>query len=265
MRFQDVVDGGIRPQPSNLEEFFLLSVGQVQQIWHYPVSSVGGEASPSAVIDATGVVGDRHYALIDRGSGLPAAPESDPRWRKALYLQARTIEGELPVICFPQGETFALMDREMNECLSDYFGFAAGVAAYAPSELHPGITLTQPRHHHHPLHVMTTESLAYLATLRQTDTIDVRRFRPSVLTSIPDESGFVESGWIGRSLQLGPTALLAEEETRRCGMTFIGQPGIDEDPDILRTILRHNKRHLGIYCSVSSAGTITVGDQIDVT
>jgi hypothetical protein len=48
-------------------------------------------------------------------------------------------------------------------------------------------------------------------------------------------------------------------------MTFIGQPGLDEDPDILRTILRHNKRHLGIYCSVSSAGTITVGDQIDVT
>jgi uncharacterized protein YcbX len=244
--------------------FFLLSVGHIHEIWHYPVSSIGGEALPSADIDRTGIVGDRHYALVDRETGLPAAPESDLRWRKALYLQARTVEGELPVISFPHGESFAVMDREMNECLSDHFGFAAAIAAYAPGDQHPGIMLTQPRHEHHPLHVMTTQSLAQLATLRQTDTVDVRRFRPSVLVTMADDSGFVESGWIGRSLQMGPIALQAEEETRRCGMTFIAQPDLEEDPDILRSILRHNKRHLGIYCSVTASGTIAVGDHISI-
>ena len=43
-------------------------------------------------------------------------------------------------------------------------------------------------------------------------------------------------------------------------MTFLSQPDLEEDPDILRTITLHNKRSFGVYCSVDIQGTIKVGD-----
>ena len=43
-------------------------------------------------------------------------------------------------------------------------------------------------------------------------------------------------------------------------MTLIAQPGLEEQPEILRTILRHNRRNLGIYCTVTVDGAISIGD-----
>ena len=77
-------------------------------------------------------------------------------------------------------------------------------------------------------------------------------------------SGFLEKEWIGRHLRLGTIDLTAQEETKRCGITLISQPGFDEDPDVLRTILRHNKRNLGIYCSIDNLGSIQLGDTLSI-
>jgi len=38
------------------------------------------------------------------------------------------------------------------------------------------------------------------------------------------------------------------------------QPGLSEHPDILRTIVRQNRRNLGIYCTIDTPGLIAVGD-----
>jgi len=53
----------------------------------------------------------------------------------------------------------------------------------------------------------------------------------------------------------------ATEETKRCGLTLIAQPGFKEEPEILRNVVRHNRRNFGIYCAVSTPGTIAVGDR----
>jgi hypothetical protein len=47
-------------------------------------------------------------------------------------------------------------------------------------------------------------------------------------------------------------------------VTFVSQPGLEEDPEILRKILRNNKRNLGIYCSIALSGTIALGDEVFV-
>ena len=56
--------------------------------------------------------------------------------------------------------------------------------------------------------------------------------------------------------------LTAQEGTKRCGVVFIAQPGLEEDAEILRSILRLNKRNLGIYCSIDGTGTIELGDEL---
>lgn len=239
-------------------------VGRVIEVWDYPVSSVGGQRVPDLSVSSHVVAGDREYALIDRVSGLPAAPEKDRRWRRAVYLQAARIRGQVPTMIFPDGRSWLLTDPSLNAHLSDYFGFATAVAVYQPGEAHAAFPLTQHRQHHFPLHLVTTASLKQLAALRQVDTIDSRRVRPTVLIDTGEARGFMESGWIGRRLRLGAVDLTAREEARRCGMTSISQPGVDEDPEILRTIVRHNRRNLGIYCSIDTAGTIRLGDELAI-
>lgn len=236
-------------------------VGRIAEIWRYPVSSVGGERVSSAELCAAGVVDDRQYGMIDRASGLAATPEKDHRWRKALHLEAQSVAGKLPRILFPDGQSYALDDRSLDGVLSDYFGFAVAVATYDREEGHFDFPLTRHRNAHSPVHVLTTSSLEHLATLRQVAAIDSRRFRPTVLIHTSGD-GFLEKDWIGRRLRLGAIALNAREETKRCGMTFVSQSGLDDDPEILRTVLRHNKRNLGIYCSVDIPGTLRVGDEL---
>jgi uncharacterized protein len=238
------------------------SVGRIKEIWRYPVSSLGGERLTKADLTGSGLAGDRQYALIDLASGLPAVPEKDRRWRKALHLTAKSTAGKFPAIYFPEDRCHALNDPLLNEALSDYFGFHTGVATYDPGESQFNFPLTQYRHHLAPVHLLTTSSLDQLAKLLQVETVDSRRFRPTALIELSQDSGFAENKWTGRRLQLGATELIVREETTRCGMILISQPGLDEDPEILRTILRHNKRNLGTYCSVERTGTIQVGDEL---
>lgn len=238
--------------------------GRIIEIWRYPVSSVGGERISRAKLCPDGVEGDRQYGLIDAATGMPAVPEKDTRWRKALHLEAAHVDGDFPVISFPDGQRCSLNDGSLNEVLTDYFGFATAIAAYEQTERRSGFPLTNFRHRHFPLHLLTTASLQHLAVLCKADAIDSRRFRPTVLIDVDKDSGFVETGWIGRRLRLGPFELRAEEDTKRCGVTFISQPGLEEDPEILRNILRNNKRNLGIYCSIDLSGKIELGDEVFV-
>jgi uncharacterized protein YcbX len=195
---------------------------------------------------------------------MPAVPERDPRWRPALHLTAQIVEGDLPNVAFPDGATMSVGDIAFNEHLSDYFGFSVVIGKLDDGSPNLAFPVAAHRHHHFPIHIITTGSLRLLAEIMSVNGVDVRRFRPTILVDTGDDAGLPESVWVGRSICVGPLQLRVEEETKRCGLTFISQPGLDEDPEILRSILRHNKRHLGVYCSVTRGGDIQVGDQMRV-
>lgn len=237
-------------------------IGRIAELWRYPVSSLAGERVESVSLTAGGVIDDRQFGLIDAETGLPAAPEKHARWRKALHLQAHSVAGQLPTITFPDGLCRAVDDRALNGMLSDYFGFETVLAAHEAIEGYPDFPRTGQRHPHFPVHALTTASLRRVAEVRQIDAVDVRRFRPTVLIETVEASGFIEKNWIGHGLRLGAVGLRVEEETTRCGVTFIEQPGVEDDPEVLRSILRHNKRHLGVNCTVDATGTLHVGDEV---
>ena len=48
-----------------------MHVGKVVAVWRYPVKSMAGEAVAQALVDAGGLAGDRHWAVID-GDARPA-------------------------------------------------------------------------------------------------------------------------------------------------------------------------------------------------
>jgi uncharacterized protein YcbX len=116
-----------------------------------------------------------------------------------------------------------------------------------------------------PVHLLTTASLAALARHAPDTVWDARRFRPNFLIEIADGlEGLVESGWGGRTLRVGGLRLKGEMGTPRCSMTIQAQPGIPKDPRVLRTIVKEAKQNFGLYASVSAAGRVSVGDEVEL-
>ena len=247
----------------------MTEVGEVLELWRYPVSSLGGERVDSIEVSAAGIDGDRRFALIDPETGLPASPERDPRWRPALFLSSRSATTDtvspLPEIQFPDGLALRLNDQSLPERLADHFGFAVSIGRYHDSEDDTSMFRTVVnRYVPSALHLLTTASLENLASVADIAEADRRRFRPSLLVACPERGVFLENDWIGQRLQVGSVRANVVEGAKRCGMTLVAQPGLVEQPEILRNILRHNKRTLGVYCDITWTGTINVGDTVHI-
>ncbi|QXC52643.1 MOSC domain-containing protein (plasmid) [Agrobacterium salinitolerans] len=144
----------------------------------------------------------------------------------------------------------------MPQALSAHFGFEVAIGSYAAADpLAPSVPQIRNRYSVSPLHLVTTSSLCELQRMTPQSTIDRLRFRPNILLETEDMSGFSEFGWIGDVI--GAVEVTVTETTKRCGMTLIAQP--EEQPEILRTMLRNTKRALGIYCEPRTTGRIEIG------
>ncbi|MGE8106131.1 hypothetical protein ACQKP1_20780 [Allorhizobium sp. NPDC080224] len=70
-----------------------------------------------------------------------------------------------------------------------------------------------------------------------------------MLVEIDDGEGFIENGLVHQRLRIGVAHAAA-------------QPGLSEGPDVLRGIMCHNKRNLGVYATRAEPVTIRVGDPV---
>lgn len=116
----------------------------------------------------------------------------------------------------------------------------------------------------YPLHLLTTDSLRFLADRSGLNT-DVRRFRPNLLVR-PDKetAALTEFDWIGRDLAVGEAVLHLESRTIRCTMPSRAQPlfSLEEQKPMTRAIVDHVKRELGVNVRVLQAGRVREGDTV---
>jgi uncharacterized protein YcbX len=109
----------------------------------------------------------------------------------------------------------------------------------------------------YPLHLLTTGALDSMRALAPHTDFDLRRFRPNVLLDGSDEFA-----WCGGTLFNEAVALRPVVPTLRCSMPVRAQPGLDAQPDVMRTISRHNDRCLGVYADVLRRGHLSEGDKL---
>jgi len=111
-----------------------------------------------------------------------------------------------------------------------------------------------------PIHLLTSASLA---TMGSSERFDRRRFRPNILVeTTADLVGLVEGGWVGREIRVGGAVLRGELRTMRCSMIAAAQADLPKDPGVLRAVVRDADQCLGLYASVTVAGTVAVGDPV---
>ncbi len=115
------------------------------------------------------------------------------------------------------------------------------------------------------LHLLTRSSMATLARHTpgvRAEQIDARRFRPNLVVDCPDSEGLPETRWVGRELEIGNARLEVVMPVVRCVMTTCAQPGLEQAPAIMRSLVRETGQDLGVGLRVVEAGEIRVGDAV---
>lgn len=233
--------------------------GRVAALWRYPVSSMAGEPLQVAPIDASGLLGDRVWGVVDRMTERIASPGREKHFIDVPRGQARWLaNGEVEVSA--DGRAWARPDdEEVLEYLSALFGFPAKLQPFRESE-EQGF---KPRYDRAPIHLLTTAALRSLGRLLPGSLIDERRFRPNILVDWPDEVEEIpENLWLGRDIRIGDLVLRGRGPCGRCGFVTIEQDGLPLDVEVLRTVVKRFQRNFGIYCDVLSPAEIRAGDTV---
>jgi uncharacterized protein len=157
-------------------------------------------------------------------------------------------------------ELRAILGRLPEEPLPD-------LAAFPPDVLKEILDFTSPRGTYFdafPLHLLTTAWLDDLARANPGARFDRRRFRPNFLIDAGRASGKVELDWCGREIRVGNVRAKVEMPVVRCSITTQPQADLPKDPSVLRTIVRESDQNVGAYASVIGAGTVRVGDSVEL-
>jgi uncharacterized protein YcbX len=279
-------------------------VGVIHDLWRYPVKSMRGEQLTHAWVSERGVVGDRMRALFDCETGRIASAKHLRLWGTLLQCVARSIDPAGAVaLTLPDGQQLTSEQDDVDAALCALTGRVVQLADSVPERAEierywPNVDGLAPRESlretvtaneiglgtpgrtffdYAPLHMLTTATLAALSALHShpSGPVDTRRFRPNLVIATPDTlQGFVENGWVGRRLLIGPDLCLrVSNPTPRCVVPTLRHGPLVADTDILRTIAEHNRPPvpalgnaarpcLGIYASVERCGVVRVGDTV---
>lgn len=270
-------------------------VGTVASIHRFPVKSMQGETLDEVALDADGIAGDRRWALRDAETGKLVSAKRPRLWRAALDCRAVTPEGGTDddvEVTVPSGDTYGIHDPGLRIALSALFGREVSIerAESAQQGVYEsdwpeidGLTLAGeldlPTNLTGEgtsfvdlgvLHLLTTASLDALRAAAPDVTVDVRRFRPSIVIDTGDATGFVENDWDGTTLSIGDVRIGAQGPAPRCVMTTVAQDGLPREPGVLQALAEHNRLTnpmgtyacLGSYANVAQPGMIRVGDEI---
>ena len=258
-----------------------LTNGTVAELWRYPVKSMQGERIDAARVTATGLVGDRAYAVVDAESATVGSAKHPRLWGPLLQCRARYLSpptDERPAVVsirLPDGRETGSDDPEVDRLLSQLLGRAVRLTTTAPEGnsylavwpdgVMPDEYLAQVRVPGReeegaltrlanavaappgtffdvaPLHVLTHAALRHLARLRPSSRFAVERYRPNVVLE-GEVQPFIENGWAGSPLHLGAEVAAAVLiPTMRCIMTTLAQGDLPRDTAILKALSTHNR------------------------
>jgi len=259
-------------------------------VYRYPVKSMMGEELNAAQITSEGLFGDRSYALCDTQTGKVVSAKNPKKWPSMFRYRAVDVTppvagSAMPAVrvTLPDGATAVSSNPDFAPALSATLGRPVTLLAKPPESpqleefwpdrealaspdaitdeaMPPGTFFDLAI-----LHVLTTGTLNRLAELEPRGRFEPRRFRPNLIIDTGEQQGFVENDWIGKTVAIGPEVRIrVTGPCPRCVMTTLAQSDLPRDPAILKAAAQYNEGHVGIYGSVVTAGTVRVGDTIQV-
>jgi len=224
--------------------------GTVLSLFRWPVKSMGGERLDALEIDAHGVVGDRAYALWQRGDRRITA-RATPR---LLAWHARYVNGGAPVLTAPDG--------------TEWPWDAEGLDAALEADLGKAVALSHDPHGHRDVAdtiLFTLEQSRRALAEELGGEVDIRRFRTNLHLDLDGVEPYGEQAWEGRRLRVGDVELLVDHLCDRCAITT-------RDPDapgaawgdLLRQVNERHDTYFGARATVVTPGRVRAGDPVEV-
>ena len=278
-----------------------MSAFTISSLWRYPVKSMAGEELSAVDVTASGLRGDRVYALVDAARGKVGSAKIVKQFGGLLKYQAQFVtqpesgDAVPPVrITLPDGTTLDSEQPDDRASLAASFGSQVSLRSTAPDGLMLGfapgtlggkyaettevlVAGAAPRgtfFDYACVHILSTSALRRLQEAYPEGQFSVQRFRPNIVVDCAGESGFVENSWVGHTLSIGPELILRVSiPCPRCVMTTLPRVDLPQDPRILRTTVQLNTLNLGdfgslpcvgVYADVLKPGHIRRGDPVGV-
>lgn len=236
-------------------------IGTVCALTRYPVKSMAGTATESAFLGWHGLAGDRRFAFrrLGNDSGFPWLTAS--RLAELLLYHPvgcdESTDEPLPThIRTPAGTHLELRSAELQSEIAERLG--------------SGVELMKLKHGIFDHAAVSVISLATMAGISGEAgvSLDRRRFRANIVLETRDSEPFLEDGWVGGTLVFGnheprPTVSVTLRD-ERCVMINLDPDTAAQDKRMLKTVVRLNQNHAGVYGTVVQTGTLRVGDSVSL-
>jgi uncharacterized protein len=229
----------------------------VEEIWRYPVKSIGGERVTTTGADADGLHGDRVWAVQD-AAGKLGSGKSSTRFTRIFGLLGLTARYESltepPIVTSGDGTDYPVATGAADEFLRQLAGKRVWVRRDTGITHFDGVPFT----------VVGTATLGWLAAQLPSVHVEARRLRPNIVVRTGEP--FEEEAWLDRPVQIGTVEAAFEMVLPRCVMVGMAQPGLVRSNAVLKRIAARTDNPLGMAIGgqVTKAGTIRVGDLVRV-
>ena len=227
----------------------------VQQIWRYPVKSIGGELIESSFADDHGLRGDREWAVQD-GNGKLGSGKNSRRFTRLVGLLDITSHYDdtaaPPVVVAPDGGRHLVATGAADAYLQAITGRSVHVRRDTGMSHFDEV----------PFSLVGTATLDWLAGQAGV-AVDARRLRPNIV--VRTEEPFAEEAWVDRTVRIGSIEAIFDRVFMRCVMVGMAQPDLAESGAVLKTIADRRAVCMAIGGHVSQPGTVRLGDEVAVS
>lgn len=239
----------------------MIDLGHVCELVRYPVKSMAGTVTKSAFLGWHGIEGDRRFAFRRLGddSGFPwltAGRASELILYHPAGLDESTGEPLPTHVRTPDGALFEIRSAELQNEIAERFG--------------RDVELMRLKHGIFDNASVSVISLATIAGIAGEAgvNLDRRRFRANIFLETREREIFLEDGWVGGTLVFGTSeprpAVSVTARDVRCVMLNLDPDTAAQDKRVLKTVVRLNKNHAGVYGTVVQTGTLRVGDPVSL-
>jgi uncharacterized protein YcbX len=218
-----------------------------------------GVAIDEAQVSWAGLAGDRRYAFVRDGNRSHFPWLTGRELPDLLRYQPYMADGADPTkadlrVVTPTGSDLALDDAALAAALAADYGGPVTL-------LQSGRGLQDSA----PVSLLGLATVDYLS--QQVGTVlETVRFRPNIVVEAANGEPFAEDDWLGALLVFGAgddgARLRVNRKDPRCMMVNLDPVTVEQNPAVLRQIVREREKCTGIYAAVEQPGLVRVGDVI---
>lgn len=237
----------------------MTDLGTVVALYRHPVKALAGSRHDTLDVDATGVVGDRRWALVDPAREDRRFPWWTLREQPDLvrHVPRPPAAGSADADDEPPGS-----EVEIETPDGDVVTLAALAAGLGPDGA--GVRVLRAPDgapDQAPVSLLSVQSVDSVSAVVGRP-LDARRFRPNLLLDLPGLGERREQALLGRRVRVGEVLLRVDDPDPRCAVPDVDPDTGEVDRAVLRAVAREHDNVLGVYAAVLEPGTVRTGDRV---